>query len=499
MENNFNHKYIECLKNETILKTIYVDCNFYSSFNVWNNYCRREKAGEAVVKVKGNTQAISVATDLDAVVIDSIPSKRTYLFKFSKARSVDEVVAKLNSNANVESATTNTTIDLPEVFQISQGFPDESEPIFNKGISPKNFYAQEGSYDIGIDSAQLISTGSNVIIAVIDNGIDYSHPLIQNSLILTGHDFISTGSDASEQPGTIYGHGTFVTGLLLLTAPDASIIPLRAFDGEGVGDQFKVAKAIDWAVRHKADIINMSFGTTEMIEALRIAIEDATNNNVVLVAASGNEGSELPFYPAAHPDVIAVASVDTLELLAGFSNYGGYLDLVAPGVNIYSALAGDYDWGTWSGTSFSAPIVSGTIAMMKQIEQGYSPAQIQDHLRNTSRVELKWGAVSVPDNQYGYGMINCYDAVAQLSIGDLDKNGIRNMTDLTIMVDYITNRNSGGNNTDIIKTEYVIPEALIDLNCDGDVNASDVAVMVHHVFVKWRDFKPCYQSQGKNK
>ncbi len=276
-------------------------------------FAGKKRAGEAVVKVKSNEQIISIAEDLQAVVADSIPSSSTYLLTFSESRSVDEVVDELNSNADVELASINTSIDIPEVFQISQGFPDESVPIFNKGISPQDYYAQEGTYDIGIDSAQLLSTGQGVVIAVIDNGIDYLHPLMLNSNILDGHDFITISSDASEQPGTIYGHGTFVTGLLLLTAPDVSIIPLRAFDGDGIGDQFNVAQAIDWAVRHGADIINMSFGTTDMISVLSEAIDDANSKNVVMIAATGNEGTAIPSYPAAHPDVIAVSAVDMSE------------------------------------------------------------------------------------------------------------------------------------------------------------------------------------------
>lgn len=454
-------------------------------------YAGGKRAGEAVVKVKSNSQIASIAEELGVVVADSIPSSRTYLLKFPVTRSVDEVVAQLNDIENVELASINTTIGLPEVFQISQGFPDESVPIFSKGVSPQDYYAQAGLYDIGIDSAQLISTGKGVVIAVIDNGLDYSHPLMQNSNILAGHDFISLSPDASEQPGTIYGHGTFVTGLLLLTSPDASIIPLRAFDGDGIGDQFNVARAIDWAIREGADIINMSFGATEMIDALRVAIEEATNNNIVMIAASGNEGSTLPYYPAAHPDVIAVASVDTLELFANFSNYGDYIDIVAPGVNMYSSLAGEYDWGTWSGTSFSAPIVSGTVAMMKQIEKSYTPLDIQNHLRYTSRVELLWGTVVVPDNQFGYGMINSYDAVAQLSIGDIDISGERDLIDLTIIVGHFNHRNRNAVNTELSESGIGVAEKLIDLNCDGIFDISDINIMLDHVFVKKHIFEPC--------
>ena len=460
-----------------------------------------KKNGEAVVKIKNNANVISVAEEIDAIVADSIPSKKIYLFKYSKDRSVEEVVSLLNENQNVELASENSTIGLPEVFQISQGFPDESVPIFNKGESPKHYYYQGGTYDIGIDSAHIFSTGAGVVVAVIDNGLDYSHPLIQQANILNGHDFISQGPDASEEPGSIYGHGTFVAGMLLLTAPDISILPLRVFDGDGIGDQFNVVKAIDWAIRQNVQIINMSFGTDEMIDILKDAIDDAIDEGIILVAAAGNDGNSNIAFPSAHPDVIAVASVDTLELLADFSNYGEEIDVVAPGVNLYSSLAGEYNWGTWSGTSFSTPIVSGTVALMLQIDHNLTPLEVQNHIRYTSRTDLLWGSIMAPELQYGYGIINSYKAVTQLSIADLNGSGVRDVSDLTLMVDYITNRDNNNINSAKYeeRTGFVVTDELVDINCDGKADMSDVSLLVHHIFVNWREFKPCYMSKHSPK
>lgn len=447
------------------------------------------KPGQAIVKIHNGQGIDAVAAAHNLVVADSISSTSTFLVTFSDTRTVDDVVFELNADNSVELASGNLEIGLPEVNQISQGFPDESQPIFNNGSEPINYYGQAGSYNLALDSAHVRSTGENVVVAVIDNGLDLTHPLMLSSNIMTGHDFIDISSDPSEQPGSIYGHGTFVTGIILLTAPDCIIMPLRAFDGDGNSDQFIVAKAIDWAVRHNADIINMSFGATELTATLNEAIINAHDAGVTMVGASGNDGLQINHYPASHQDVIAVAAMDTLELLADFSNYGDYLDLVAPGVNIYSSLAGDYDWGTWSGTSFATPFVTGTAALVKQIEPTFTPDEMMEHFHNTARTELEWGTVLQPDIQYGYGMINPFMAVMQLSLGDLNASGTRDIADLALMVDYINSNNNGGTAT---AYGFSPTGAEVDINCDGLADLNDVAMMVHFIFVNWFEFSPCY-------
>ncbi len=138
--------------------------------------------------------------------------------------------------------------------------------------------------------------------------------------------------------------------------------------------------------------------------------------------------------------------------------------------------------------------------MMKQLNQKYTPKDIQNHLHYTSRSELLWGTVMVPDEQYGYGMINSLDAVVQLSIGDINIDGVRDITDLSKMIDFIS---QGGNEGKSVKVKsrngFIITDEMVDLNCDGNANMADVAIMVHHLFIKWREFKPCYKSGDDSK
>src|SRR5262249_51894069 len=136
----------------------------------------------------------------------------------------------------------------------------------------------------------------------------------------------------SNSPG--HGHATMIAGLIVAIAPDAVIMPLRAFDDTGTGDAFQVAKAIRYAVLNGAQVINLSLGFSSDAAEVRAAIGSATSRGVIVVAAVGNENSSQPQYPAALPNVIGVASTDDGDQKAVFSNYGQSVFVSAPGVQL---------------------------------------------------------------------------------------------------------------------------------------------------------------------
>jgi subtilisin family serine protease len=150
-------------------------------------------------------------------------------------------------------------------------------------------------------------------------------------------------------------------------------MPLRAFDDAGNSDLFTLAKAIRYARRNGAQVINMSFGTLTDAKVLREAIDYARAGNVILVASAGNNNTAAPQYPAAYPGVLAVAATDLLDRKASFSNYGGYVFVDAPGSHILSALPGG-KYGIANGTSFSAPMVAGMAALIRSIRPGDAAA-----------------------------------------------------------------------------------------------------------------------------
>lgn len=205
--------------------------------------------------------------------------------------------------------------------------------------------------------------------------------------------------------GAGLNHGTFTAGVIAATAPDAQIMPLRAFNDEGQTDLFTLAKAIWYAVDNGADVINMSWGTDTDSDVIRSAIEHAASEGVILVASAGNMNSDFAFYPAAYEEVVAVAATDDLDHKASFSSYGEHVFVSAPGVNIISAYPrGTY--GVKSGTSFSAPMVAGQAALMKSLR--------------LNKIEKRLAASSVEiddknpgfENQIGEGRIDMLESLS---------------------------------------------------------------------------------------
>ena len=164
-----------------------------------------------------------------------------------------------------------------------------------------------------------------------------------------------------------HGHGTMVAGILAVMAPDAMIMPLRAFDDKGCGTTYNIAKAVKYAVSHGAQVINMSFGISGQTQTLKKTIGEAVNDGVTVVASAGNGNMAVPQYPAAYPGVLGVAATNLTDVKASFSNYGSTISVSAPGSNIISGYPGGY-YAELSGTSFSAPMVAAEAALLRSLK-----------------------------------------------------------------------------------------------------------------------------------
>ncbi|GIN84658.1 serine protease [Heyndrickxia sporothermodurans] len=225
------------------------------------------------------------------------------------------------------------------------------------------------------------SYGEGVIIAVIDTGIDKSHPDLKDQII-DGKDFTNTGDYQDDN-----GHGTHVSGTILASlndygvvgvAPRAKVLALKALDENGQGDVKWINTAIDYAINwegpsgEKVSVISMSLGGPEEEEEHQL-IKKAVQNNILVVCAAGNSGDgrddtdELD-YPGAYPEVVEVGAVDLEKNLADFSNTNDEIDIVAPGVEILSTYLGG-KFAKLSGTSMATPHVSGAAALIKIIAE----------------------------------------------------------------------------------------------------------------------------------
>ncbi len=438
--------------------------------------------GQVVVKSNSEQLSDSLLSRFKGRVRDKIQGKKTFLVSFPDVIPVDLVIRILENSSKVGYAEPNYEFDMAEALQISISSPDQCAPPLLLRSSPTNYYVQQTGLNIGLESAHLLSTGDRVIVAVIDNGLDFGHPLFQGRIDANGYDFIEDDSEPSEEAGTALGHGTFVSGLVALVAPNCKILPIRSFNENGIGTSFLIAKGLQHAIQNNADIINMSFGMEYQSQILDSAVTAALSAGITMIASSGNDGEGMVMYPAAYPGVIAVSAVDSFDLKAEFSNYGEFLDISAPGVNLYSSMSGQYEWGWWSGTSFSASVVSGAAALVISRRPGLSPNDIQFLFQNSSRTELNWGSISPPDYHYGYGVVDAFNTLVAVGRGDLNYSGRIDISDLNKYVNYIFR--SGDLET--------WPFISGDFNCDNKVNIVDLMGVINYIFRDGVIIDPCY-------
>lgn len=236
---------------------------------------------------------------------------------------------------------------------------------------------------IGADTyAQRVAakTSATIKVAVIDSGVDRTHPFLRSRVVSGGYDYIENDSD----PDDGNGHGTHVSGTIVDCTPGlkVKILPIRIFDANGEGDMMNVAAGIYYAVEHGAKVINMSL-TGDHTNNVEEAINYAVRKGVTVVVAAGNNGTNIKWgyrdaaaCPAHMKNVICVGAVDSSNKRAYFSNYGSTLDVVAPGVNIRSCLPGGY-YGSMDGTSMATPHIAALAAIMKLSNPSITPSQIE--------------------------------------------------------------------------------------------------------------------------
>nr|WP_221377751.1 S8 family serine peptidase [Actinoplanes polyasparticus] len=269
-----------------------------------------------------------------------------------------------------------------------------------------------------VDGAWPRSTGAGVTVAVVDSGVDATHPDLAGQ-VLPGADFITGTEGPSVDP---HGHGTHVAGTIAaLTgngvgvagmAPHARILPIRVLAANGSGYMSDVANGIAYAADHGADVINMSISSASQVAAVSNAVAYARSKGVVVVAAAGNQraqGSPVVF-PAADEGVIAVAATNPDDSVAGYSNRGGYVDVAAPGTGILSTYPGDR-YVRMNGTSMAAPHVAAVAALLEGSDRALTPERIEAAL-TSSAVDL--GAPG-RDDDFGAGLIDAAGAMAAVA------------------------------------------------------------------------------------
>lgn len=382
-------------------------------------------ADQGVLELVPGADIDTVNSRYGFTLLDSIPSRGTYLVALNQVMTEDAFELLFLADADIDHSELN--------FNAGDPGPG-TQSIFLFSV-PGAYTNQPVQDALGLETAQATATGAGVTIAVIDSGIDPTHPVLAGSIApgaiaFTAHEAANDPNDyfdtcnAFDDDGDLLvdeavGHGTAVAGLALMVAPDAKILPIRVIDDEGTGTAFRVAKGIYYAIDQGVEVINLSLGSLANVEIIADAVKEAVDHGIIVTASMGNEGTFDEVYPAALNDVAGVAATDNTGVLAGFSNRNNEVNVCAPGVGLVSTIPTTAcgvalppsAYGQANGTSLSAPLVAGAAALL--IEKGTVLRwdDFRGALRQTCDdiTDLNPG---VDENDLGTGMLNVAAAVA---------------------------------------------------------------------------------------
>jgi serine protease len=263
------------------------------------------------------------------------------------------------------------------------------------------------------------SSGAGTVVAVVDTGVDGSHPDLTGRLTTAGADYVTGTGNGRLDP---HGHGTHVAGIVSAVrgngigiaglAPLAQVMPIRVLDETGAGWNSNIAKGITYAADNGADVINLSLGGPSEDSSTKVAVNYAMSKGVIVVAAAGNSRAttNATNYPAALPGVIAVASTERGDSSSTFSNTGSYIDIAAPGGRILSTVPGGYAY--MSGTSMATPYVAAAAALVADITGG--TVTTEQFERNLTKNATDLGPAGW-DPEFGYGLTDPYKSLCSFS------------------------------------------------------------------------------------
>lgn len=335
--------------------------------------------------------------------------------------------------------TATVSTSSPTTNALQDALSKNSSTAFYGNTVRLAYISQAATTLIANDYAhQKYATGAGIV-AVIDTGVDPTHPALRGALV-PGYDFTrdvagipSEWADLAPSPTasaltqstvaildqkntpailnqstvaildqstvaildttalpSVFGHGTMVAGLIHLAAPSAQIMPLKAFRSDGSSDIYQIIHAIYYAADHGARVINMSFSLTTANADLARAIAYANGKGVICVASGGNDGTSVVVYPSAIPGVIGVGSTNNYDIRSTFSNYGSNIDVAAPGEALITTYPGNNYAGVW-GTSFSAALVSGAVALMVDVRPSIGLSSVVNALNQGVDIEQNIG------------------------------------------------------------------------------------------------------------
>lgn len=406
----------------------------------------RFRPDELLVKFKSvipDEMKEAAITAYNAKKLKRIPGLDIYQLQIPEGTTVEEMLYALRQNPDVEYAEPNyilyaTATPNDILFRYQYALHNSGQEIGSGG--PRG----TGGADVkAVTSWEETKGLAEVVIAILDTGVDMEHPDLKNKIHSRGYDFVNDDSDATDDNA----HGTHVAGIAAAdtnnsegmagVAWNCKILPVKVLDEDGGGDYADAIDGIRWAADNGAGVINMSFGgdypSLSLENALRYAFDkkDDQGNprNIVIVAAAGNEGGAV-LYPAAYDEYcLAVAATDYNDERVTFTNSGGEwesnfgpeIDVAAPGQRVLGPVPTwwvppeylPYAWGY--GTSASAPHAAGLAALIKSIKPNLTATDIMRVIRYSAQ-DVNSASYPRRDDFLGYGRMNMENALVPIIV-----------------------------------------------------------------------------------
>lgn len=387
-------------------------CAAGQNYYVPNEYIIHVQSGTSYSDVEASV------TKLGASIVKTLPLSDTYCIRLGNSR----IVRASGSSSKV----VKWVID-----QIQPNY------VYYACAEPNDQRWDDlwGMEMINMPEAWDIETGSsNVTVAVVDTGVA-QHPDLESRLV-SGYDFVDDDSDATDDgeghgthvAGTVAAQGNNIIGVVGVCWDGVKIMPVRVLDDDGYGTTSDIVAGLVFAKENNANVVNLSLGTDAGVPAddsMHDAIKELYDAGIIVVAAAGNEASDLPAYPAAFDEVISVSALGSTEQLAYYSNYGSTIDIAAPGGDMSSGDSGGilsttvsydsgeavYSYGYLQGTSMASPHVAGAAALI--LSSGVSASDVRSRLLNTARMP---STGSYDKLKYGAGVMDVAAALTNASI-----------------------------------------------------------------------------------
>lgn len=448
---------------------------------------------------------------LPGTVLDKV-----YRIKFLNAALVENLITELELISDIEFA--------------------EKVPLYRTTAMPNDFDPQQWSLEkIDAEQAWDITTGtSSVVVAIVDNAVLHSHQDLvanrwintteQNGIIgfdddLNGYTddiygFDVADGDGNPEPpsGTLnssaFKHGTHVAGIAAAATNNnigvASLgyncrfMSVKCSPNSGTGDELPNAQdGVFYAMRAGADIISMSYGGSGGALVSELILNQAYAAGIVLIAAAGNQGTNDEHFPAVYSNVIAVGATDQNDAKASFSNYGNWVDVMAPGVNIYSTLPENGNtYGNLGGTSMATPLVAGLAALVLSNEPGFTPAQVKAKIQQgCENIDAQNAGLT---GQLGAGRINAFHTLSPVGVEEtlsvnpfqIYPNPVQNNSPLFLAMEDIDSREIAVNVVDI--SGRLLSSERIGVNQEGVLQLTSVNKLVsgsYFVEFLWKNRK----------